>query len=86
MSDAFELGFLGMFFKTYVDTLVITMHIISDLVVVVTYLCRREKIFADEVEFLDFDDHLTPPSELYAGTGGKPLLPFHLDTKTHRKK
>jgi hypothetical protein len=42
--------------------------------------------FADEVDFLDFDDHLTPPSELYTGSGGKPLLPFHLETKAHRKK
>ena len=42
--------------------------------------------FADDVDFLDFDDRLTPPSELYTGSGGKPLLPFHLETKTHRKK
>jgi inhibitor of growth protein 3 len=50
---------------------------------------KREKVttaFADEVDFLDFDDHLTPPSELYTGSGGKPLLPFHLETKAHRKK
>jgi hypothetical protein len=51
---------------------------------------RRERTtttaFADDTDFLDLDDHLTPPSELYAGSGGKPPLTFHMDTKSHKKK
>ena len=51
---------------------------------------RRERTtttaFADDTDFLDLEDHLTPPSELYAGSGGKPPLSFHMDTKSHKKK
>lgn len=47
---------------------------------------RTTTAFADETDFLDFDGQLTPPSELYAGSGGKPPLSFHMDAKSHKKK
>lgn len=49
---------------------------------------RRERAaaFADDTDFLDLEEHLTPPSELYAGTGGKPPLAFQMDTKSQKKK
>ena len=47
---------------------------------------RTTTAFADETDFLDLGDHLTPPSELYAGSSGKPPLTFHMDTKMHKKK
>ena len=46
----------------------------------------RTAAFADDTDFLDLEDHLTPPSELYAGTGGKPPLAFQMDTKSQKKK
>lgn len=54
-----------------------------------TCACRRERTttaFADDTDFLDLDDRLTPPSELYAGSGGKPPLTFQMETKSHKKK
>ena len=50
------------------------------------YRRERTTAFGDDTDFLDLEDHLPPPSELYAGTGGKPPLTFQMETKSHKKK
>ena len=59
-----------------------------------SFYFRRERLSAlnisseNENDFLtDLEDHLTSPSSLYTGTGGKPPLTFvPADTKLNKKR